>query len=393
MGKKKIKEQIYIPLIEDDFYNVLDALRRAFSRGKVCKEFLKDSRIEVERYKFSGEKAKKPNVRYKCAHCEKLFSSQYIQKDHREPVIPVQIPAKHMNIGIICRRLFVKKESLQILCKPCHKLKSDKENILRREWRKKDKHIVYMTTNLINGKMYIGVHRCVNMDDGYLGSGKALESAIKKYGKENFVREVLYVYDNADEAYKKEEELVSTDVVESDQFYNLTTGGRKGVPSEEARIRMSENMKGKYLGSKNPMYGKNHTEETRLKIGNREYKRGTDHVCSRRVQCIETGEIFSSITDARIGKKINICRAIATGGSAGGYHWKYLDEEPATLKPIKYSKRKVMCNETGEIFDSLRSAAISKGAKPEMGGKIGECCRGKRNFALNHTWSFVDHLE
>lgn len=44
-------------------------------------------------------------------------------------------------------------------------------------------YTVYKTTNIINGKYYIGVHKTTNPNDSYLGSGKAIKEAIKKYGK------------------------------------------------------------------------------------------------------------------------------------------------------------------------------------------------------------------
>lgn len=47
-------------------------------------------------------------------------------------------------------------------------------------------HIVYETTNLINGKIYRGVHSTNNINDGYLGSGIKFGRALKKYGKSNF---------------------------------------------------------------------------------------------------------------------------------------------------------------------------------------------------------------
>jgi len=55
-------------------------------------------------------------------------------------------------------------------------------------------YIIYKTTNLINGKIYIGQHLVkneINLDPWYLGSGTFLFKAIKKYGRDNFKREVL----------------------------------------------------------------------------------------------------------------------------------------------------------------------------------------------------------
>lgn len=54
---------------------------------------------------------------------------------------------------------------------------------------------IYITTNLINGKKYIGKRKCTfnEYDDSYLGSGKLLLQAVEKYGKSNFSREIKCV--------------------------------------------------------------------------------------------------------------------------------------------------------------------------------------------------------
>lgn len=58
---------------------------------------------------------------------------------------------------------------------------------------------IYKITNLLNGKMYIGQHTTSNIDDGYMGSGLAIQRAIRKYGKHNFSKEWLMFCEDADD--------------------------------------------------------------------------------------------------------------------------------------------------------------------------------------------------
>lgn len=85
-------------------------------------------------------------------------------------------------------------------------------------------YIIYKITNTINGKFYIGAHSTENLDDGYLGSGTAIRKAIKKYGKESFIKEIIHYCDSEDSMYNLEEQLV----VVGEHTYNLTLGGKGG---------------------------------------------------------------------------------------------------------------------------------------------------------------------
>ena len=67
-------------------------------------------------------------------------------------------------------------------------------------------HIVYKTTNIANKKIYIGAHSTANLLDDYIGSGRLLKRAIKKYGREHFKREILFQFSTLeeDERYRPE---------------------------------------------------------------------------------------------------------------------------------------------------------------------------------------------
>jgi hypothetical protein len=92
---------------------------------------------------------------------------------------------------------------------------------------------VYKITNTLNGKTYIGVHKTDNPNDSYMGSGRAIKNAIAKHGRENFTKEVLFEYENADDAYEKEKKLTLDFYLEEN--YNMKQGGVGGFTKEDSR--------------------------------------------------------------------------------------------------------------------------------------------------------------
>lgn len=86
----------------------------------------------------------------------------------------------------------------------------------------------YKIENLINGKFYFGVHGTDILADGYIGSGTRLKYAIRKYGIENFKKEIVMFFDKHKEALDYEAEIVNEELILDPSCYNLKTGGSGG---------------------------------------------------------------------------------------------------------------------------------------------------------------------
>lgn len=102
------------------------------------------------------------------------------------------------------------------------------------------KFIVYQTINIVNNKIYIGVHGTNDpfKFDGYIGNGVNInypstynnpkypfQYAVKKYGTSVFKRSTLFIFNTEEEAYNKEKELVNEEFIRRSDTYNLALGG------------------------------------------------------------------------------------------------------------------------------------------------------------------------
>lgn len=226
---------------------------------------------------------------------------------------------------------------------------------------------IYLTTNLINNKKYIGRHKAKTFDNYYKGSGHILKEAIKKYGRENFKCEILEWCETKEDTYRQEKYWVDYyNAIEDPMFYNLTEGGcgplevpedvkeklRKAFTGESnpaKRPEVREKIRQGKLGDKNPMYGKHpkfspeHKEKIGQALSGRKFsaehcqklseaKLGKQSFRQIKVMCIETGVIYACAAEASKALNLNIvgnigqcCRGIRK--TAGGFHWKYIKDK------------------------------------------------------------------
>ena len=165
---------------------------------------------------------------------------------------------------------------------------------------------VYITTNLINGKIYIGQHKVENnrKDENYLGSGKILLEAVKKFGKENFSNEILCWCETEEEMNEKEifyiEQYHST---VTDGNYNISAGGfvprlfgelngnygRHRKKTESEKQHLSDIMRGHP-----PTFTGHHTEEAKRRISEKTLWRNLN----------ASEEIYKKVSETAKGNKM-----------------------------------------------------------------------------------------
>ena len=227
-------------------------------------------------------------------------------------------------------------------------------------------YFIYITTNLINGKQYIGQHQGY-LDDKYLGSGVNLIKAIKKYGKENFKREILEFCKKEELDLKEQYWIKYYNAYENENFYNLSKGGQKGDGWEAAR-RYFEN----HPEEREQIYKKN---IERL----REWEKQNPDKVQQNINKMINGskKYFKEHPEERerIMKQVNLGKEKWQAENPE-QHQKQIKEW--RIKGSEANSIKVICLNTGEIFNSISEAGRKMGV-PQA--NISKCLKGERKSA------------
>ncbi|MDR0676769.1 MAG: GIY-YIG nuclease family protein [Elusimicrobiota bacterium] len=286
---------------------------------------------------------------------------------------------------------------------------------------------IYKIENLINGKKYIGQAKNIRMrwqeEKKLKKITRLLKEDIKKYNINNFSFEVL---EETNDLNNREKYWIAF-YNSFNEGYNLTTGGSFHTEIHESTIKI---LKEKSSGKNNARYGIKLTNEEKQKISNvlkEKYKNGLinsrlgKHLSeetkeklrikqigkyiggksprAKKVICLETNEIFDSISKAAIWCNIKSSADISTccknkSITAGIHpitnerlHWKYYDD--FINNNIKFKKeklrKKVICLETNEIFDSISEAGRTKKIDISF---LCKCCKNG-NSAKGFHWRYL----
>lgn len=176
---------------------------------------------------------------------------------------------------------------------------------------------LYKTTNLVNSKVYVGVHSTDKLDDGYIGLGVSYQCcavgswpfhrAVKKYGYENFRREILEFFDSVEDALVREREVVNEVWVMNPSTYNVALGGKInntfGLSEEEKRVyreKLSKALKGRSKPPRSEEHKKRLSEAHKKLNQDPEFRKRRSEVMKGHKHTDETKEKISKAGKGRV---------------------------------------------------------------------------------------------
>lgn len=169
-------------------------------------------------------------------------------------------------------------------------------------------YTLYKTRNVVNGKIYVGLHKTDDPNDSYLGSGKALKGAIDKYGADAFEKTVIGTWSSLEEAREAERRIVDEDFVARSDTYNIALGGGlggEGLNGFTFRGRTHSADAKQKIGTATQARGCVLTDDQRAAIGERNR---TNEDRKRKISATTTGRIKTAAHRKKISEA-----AIANG--------------------------------------------------------------------------------
>lgn len=234
---------------------------------------------------------------------------------------------------------------------------------------------VYLTTNLVNGKQYVGQHLHDDFDVKYKGSGHYIKKAFDKYGWDNFDCKVICWCATQTQLNEAEDNYIKLLDTMVPNGYNLKGGGANGRFSDEARKNCSEAHK-----------GFKHTEESRQKMSEVQKGHITSTETREKIASTLKGKEFTNERKKKISVSL-LGNTPWNKGKIGIYTEESLQKmSKAKINNPDISKKVYQYRKDGTFVREYLSA--SEAMRITDIGHIIECCNGKRKSAGGCLWAY-----
>ena len=248
---------------------------------------------------------------------------------------------------------------------------------------------IYLTTNIVNGKIYVGKHEISKdkkVNANYIGSGELFKRALKKYGKENFKRKILRLCYSLHELriwehvyivkYKSYIRSIGYNIAKGD----VNTSEYNPAKLTEVRKKISESKKGKPSSFK----GKSFSSESKLKLSISTKKRFEDEEQRKHLRKMALLQ-FKTKGHPSLGKKhseeVRLRNSLSHLGKEPWNKGKKWDEK--VIEKIRKSKENI----SEETKDKIRQKSIGRKASEETRKKLSEKRRMRESPSKGKKWT------
>lgn len=234
--------------------------------------------------------------------------------------------------------------------------------------------VIYKITNKVNGKINIG--KSMKNNDDYMGSGILISLTIKKYGIENFYKEIIEQCSNVDDLNEKECFWIKQyNATDRKVGYNIAEGGNGG----NTRIGYTNSEMIRYL--KNVSNGLKTSEKYKKSVENKKGTKNPEH-SDKMKELYKQGKLKIGVYTSKITEETKKKISEKNTGKKRSDGVKRKIAKAKFKKVYKFDLNMLFIEEYESIDDASKKCEINRCC-------ISDVCNGRQKTAGGFKWAFT----